>query len=145
VDLIKAQLLVASGEPLPWKQREIHQHGVAIECRINAEDPDKNFRPTPGTITRLIAPGGFGVRFDSHVYAGYTVSPYYDSMIGKLIVHQPTRAEAIACMQRALAELRIEGIHTTVPFHAKVMAHSDFVDGWVDTSFVERAFLSQNR
>ena len=85
------------------------------------------------------------MRFDSHVHEGYIVSPYYDSMIGKLIVHQPTRAEAIACMQRALAELRVEGIQTTVPFHAKVMAHSDFVEGWVDTSFVERTFFGQTR
>ena len=89
--------------------------GCAIECRINAEDPEKNFRPTPGLITRILPPGGFGVRFDSHVHPGYTVSPFYDSMIGKLIVHQPTRGEAIACMKRALRELRVEGIKTTDP------------------------------
>jgi acetyl-CoA carboxylase biotin carboxylase subunit len=142
VDLIKAQLLVASGEPLPWKQEEIRQNGASIECRINAEDPDKNFRPTPGTITRLVAPGGFGVRFDSHVHAGYTVSPYYDSMIGKLIVHQPTRQEAIACMKRALSELRIEGVKTTVPLHQKILNHSAFVEARVDTTFIERTWLS---
>ena len=97
IDLIKAQIRVAAGEPLPWKQADIRTSGWAIECRINAEDPDKGFRPMPGMITRLIAPGGFGVRFDSHIHAGYYVSPYYDSMIGKLIVHQPSRDEAIAC------------------------------------------------
>ena len=116
IDLIKAQIRVAAG-----RAAALHagghplSSGAAIECRINAEDPEKNFRPTPGKITRMIVPGGFGVRFDSHVHAGYTVSPYYDSMIGKLIVHQPTRPEAIACMKRALAELRIEGIKTTDP------------------------------
>jgi acetyl-CoA carboxylase biotin carboxylase subunit len=142
VDLIKAQLLVASGEPLPWKQREIHQHGVAIECRINAEDPDKNFRPTPGTITRFRVPGGFGVRFDSHVHEGYVVSPYYDSMIGKLIVHQPTRREAIACMKRALSELHIEGVKTTIALHQKILDHTDFNEARVDTTFIERTWPS---
>lgn len=145
VDLIKSQILVASGEPLPFRQKDIQVHGCAIECRINAENPKANFQPSPGTIHKLITPGGPGVRWDSHVHQGYTVPPHYDSMIGKLIVHQPTRAEAIACMKRALAELRVEGIYTTVPFHAKVMAHSEFVEGWVDTSFVERAFFSQGR
>jgi acetyl-CoA carboxylase, biotin carboxylase subunit len=145
IDLIKSQILVAAGEPLPFKQRNVRINGCAIECRINAENPKANFQPSPGVIRRLITPGGPGVRWDSHVHQGYTVPPFYDSMIGKLIVHQPTRAEAITCMQRALAELRIEGIHTTVPFHAKVLAHSDFVDGWVDTSFVERTFFGQTR
>lgn len=107
IDLIKSQILVASGEPLEIKQKNIKAEGVAIECRINAENPDVNFQPCPGTITKLIIPGGLGVRWDSHVHQDYVVPPYYDSMIGKLIVHQPTRAEAIACMQRALAELRI--------------------------------------
>ena len=142
VDLIKAQITVASKEPLPFKQKSIKTNGVAIECRINAEDPALNFQPSPGTITRLITPGGFGVRWDSHVHQGYVVPPYYDSMIGKLVAHQPTRADAIACMQGALSELRIEGIATTAPFHSKVMAHSDFVEGWVDTSFVEREFFA---
>ena len=145
MDLIKSQILVASGEPLPFKQKNVRISGCAIECRINAENPAANFQPSPGTIQKLITPGGPGVRWDSHVHQGYTVPPYYDSMIGKLIVHQPTRAEAIACMQRALAELRVEGIHTTVPFHSKVMAHSEFVEGWVDTSFVERTFFGQGR
>jgi len=142
IDLIKAQISVAAGEPLPMDQESIQPRGVALECRINAEDPDKGFQPCPGKLTRLITPGGLGVRWESHVHQGYVVPPYYDSMIGKLIVHQPTRAEAIACMQRALSELRIEGIRTTVPFHQMVLAHSDFVDGNVDTSFVERTWLS---
>ena len=145
IDLIKSQIRVAAGEPLPFTQADIRQNGVAIECRINAEDPDKNFRPTPGTITRMIVPGGFGVRFDSHVYAGYTVSPFYDSMIGKLIVHQPTRAEAIACMKRALGELRIEGIKTTIPLEQKILNHSAFVEARVDTTFIERTWPSSSR
>ena len=95
IDLIQAQIRVAAGEPLPWQQEEILSEGTAIECRINAEDPKHGFRPTPGKIEELIVPGGFGVRFDSHVHAGYVVSPYYDSMIGKLIVHGATREEAI--------------------------------------------------
>ena len=118
------------------------QKGAAIECRINAEDSEKKFRPTPGTITKLRVPGGFGVRFDSHVHEGYVVSPYYDSMIGKLIVHQPTRREAIACMKRALSELHIEGVKTTVPMHQKILDHSAFNEAKVDTTFIERTWLS---
>jgi acetyl-CoA carboxylase biotin carboxylase subunit len=140
IDLIKAQILVGSGEKLPFKQSDIRSQGCAIECRINAEDPEKGFRPSPGTITQIIAPGGLGVRFDSHVHTGYTVPPHYDSMIGKLIVHKPTRAEAIECMSRALAELRIEGIKTTVPFHQKLLRDAAFVDGWIDTKYVERTW-----
>lgn len=142
IDLIKAQIAVASGEALPFSQSDIKSRGAAIECRINAENPDKNFQPCPGKIEKLFVPGGFGVRFDSHAHVGYTVPPYYDSMIGKLIVHQPTRAEAIASMIRALDELRIEGIYTTAPFHKKVLSHSTFVEGWVDTKFVERTWFS---
>jgi acetyl-CoA carboxylase biotin carboxylase subunit len=142
IDLIKAQIRVAAGEPLPWAQSDIVQRGAAIECRINAENPRRNFQPSPGKITQLIAPGGFGVRFDSHAHSGYTVPPYYDSMIGKLIVHQPTRAAAIASMQRALGELRVEGIDTTVPIHQDILSHSAFVEGRIDTTFVERTFLA---
>jgi acetyl-CoA carboxylase biotin carboxylase subunit len=142
IDLIKQQILIAAGERLPFRQKDIRHEGSAIECRINAEDPDRQFQPRPGTIRRIMFPGGPGVRFDSHVYSGYTVPPYYDSLIGKLIVHRPTRAEAIACMLRALDELRIEGIPTTVSFHKKVLQHSDFVEGWVDTKFVDRTFMS---
>lgn len=143
IDLIKWQIRVAAGEALPWSQNDIVQHGAAIECRINAENPKRNFQPSPGRIEQLIAPGGFGVRFDSHAHSGYFVPPYYDSMIGKLIVHQPTRAEAIACMQRALAELRVDGIQTTIPIHQEILSHSAFVEGRIDTTFVERALLAE--
>jgi acetyl-CoA carboxylase biotin carboxylase subunit len=142
VDLIKAQIRVAAGQELPFRQEDIRANGAAIECRINAEDPDKAFRPVPGQITRIIPPGGFGVRFDSHVHVGYTVSPYYDSMIAKLIVHQPTRQEAIAAMQRSLAELRIEGIRTTVPLHQKILNHPAFQEARLDTTFIERTWTS---
>ena len=142
VDLIKAQIRVAAGEPLPFSQPDIRQDGVAIECRINAEDPEKGFRPTPGKLERLVVPGGFGVRFDSHVHAGYVISPYYDSMIAKLIVHQPTRPEAIDCMKRALAELQVEGVKTTVPLLRRILGHSAFIEGRVDTTFVERTWPS---
>ena len=140
IDLIKAQIAVAAGEPLPFKQSDIKINGAAIECRINAEDPDAKFRPCPGKIEHMIVPGGFGVRFDSHAYAGYVVPPHYDSMIGKLIVHKPTRQEAISCMSRALAELRIEGIPTTTPFHQQILREATFVDGVMDTKFVERTW-----
>ncbi|HOM15711.1 MAG TPA: acetyl-CoA carboxylase biotin carboxylase subunit [Thermoguttaceae bacterium] len=143
MDLIKAQIRIAAGEPLPFQQEQIQARGAAIECRINAEDPKRNFRPSPGKIEHLIVPGGFGVRFDSHVHAGYTVPPHYDSMIGKLIVHQPTRQEAIACMRRALQELRIEGIPTTIPLHQEILAHTAFMSGDVDTTFVERTWPAE--
>lgn len=142
VDLIKTQIMVAAGEKLPFTQEDIKPRGAAIECRINAENPDKGFQPCPGLIKQMYIPGGLGVRFDSHAHAGYSVPPYYDSMIGKLIVHKPTREEAIACMIRALDELRVEGIKTTAPFHKKVLSHAVFVDGMVDTGFVERVLLA---
>jgi acetyl-CoA carboxylase biotin carboxylase subunit len=140
VDLIKAQIMVAAGEPLPFEQADVPSRGAAIECRINAEDTANNFHPSPGRIERLIIPGGYGVRFDSHVHAGYTVSPHYDSMIGKLLVHQPTRDEAIAGMKRALSELRIDGIKTTVPLLLELLDHSAFAEGRVDTTFIERTW-----
>lgn len=138
IDLIKQQIRVAAGEPLPFTQAEVRQMGHAIECRINAEDPAKGFQPSPGKITKLYPPGGFGVRWDSHAHAGYTVPAYYDSMIGKLIVHQPTRAEAIACMKRSLRELRVEGIKTIVPRLLDILDHEVFVEGRMDTRFIER-------
>ncbi|ASV73657.1 Biotin carboxylase of acetyl-CoA carboxylase [Thermogutta terrifontis] len=141
LDLIKLQIKVAAGEPLPFKQEDVEHRGVAIECRINAEDPERGFRPSPGRIERIFVPGGPGVRFDSHVYPGYVVSPHYDSMIGKLIVHRPTRAEAIAAMKSALEELRIEGIKTTVELSKAILSHPTFVDARADTTFVERTFL----
>jgi acetyl-CoA carboxylase biotin carboxylase subunit len=141
LDLIKWQVRIAAGEPLPFNQTDITVFGHSIECRINAEDPDHNFRPSPGTITALRIPGGRGVRWDSHVRAGYSVPPNYDSMVGKLIVHASNRDEAIATMRRALDELVIEGIPTTLPLHRRIMRNPDFVAGRVDTTWVERAFL----
>ena len=143
IDLIKSQIRIASGEPLPFAQADIVARGAAIECRINAEDPKKNFQPSPGKIERMMVPGGFGVRFDSHAHMGYVVSPHYDSMIGKLIVHQPTRREAIEGMLRALGELRIEGIQTTVSLHREILRHAAFVEGRIDTTFIERSGLTQ--
>lgn len=142
IDLIQSQIRVAAGEPLPFRQADIRLTGAAMECRINAEDPTKNFQPCPGHIKRLFVPGGFGVRFDSHAQAGYTVPPYYDSMIGKLIVHKPTREEAIACMIRGLKELQVEGIATTAAFQIRVLEHPAFVAGTVDTKWVERELLA---
>ena len=140
IDLIQQQILVAAGEKLPFTQSDIPCRGSAIELRVNAEDPDNDFRGSPGTITRLRLPGGPGVRFDSHVHEGYTISPYYDSMIGKLIVHKPTRQEAIAGMRRCLREFVIDGVKTTLPLAKKMFNHSDFVAGTVDTTFVERTW-----
>ncbi|MEX0585020.1 MAG: acetyl-CoA carboxylase biotin carboxylase subunit [Pirellulales bacterium] len=141
IDLIKSQIRVASGEPLWLKQQDVQHSGVAIECRINAEDPANEFRPSPGRIEKMFVPGGFGVRFDSHAHSGYLVSPYYDSMIGKLIVHQPTRGEAINCMLRALSELRIEGVKTTASIHREILSHTAFAEARVDTTFVERTWM----
>ena len=138
IDLLKQQIRVAAGEKLTLKQEDIVPRGHALECRINAEDPAANFRPCPGKIEQIIAPGGFGVRFDSHVAAGYVVPPYYDSLIGKLIVHQPTREAAIETMTRALRELQIKGIATTVPLHLDLLSHSAFHEATIDTKFVER-------
>ena len=137
IDLVKEQIRIASGERLNLRQKKIKSEGVAIECRINAEDPDNDFRPHAGKITMCNAPGGKGVRVDSHVYSGYEVPPYYDSLLGKLIVHQKGREEAIACMKRALSEYRIEGIKTTIPLHLKVISDSRFATGDIDTHFVE--------
>jgi acetyl-CoA carboxylase biotin carboxylase subunit len=142
IDLIQSQIRVAAGQPLPFRQADIQLRGAAIECRINAEDPTKNFQPCPGNIRRMFTPGGLGIRFDSHAQAGYTVPPFYDSMIGKLIVHKPTREEAIACMIRGLQELQIEGIATTADFQIQVLKHPSFVAGTVDTKWVERELLS---
>jgi acetyl-CoA carboxylase biotin carboxylase subunit len=111
---------------------------VAIECRINAEDPAADFRPSPGVITRWQVPGGPGVRVDSHAVPGYRVPPNYDSLVAKLLVHQPTRGQALACMRRALAEFVVEGIKTTIPLHREIFNHSSFIEGQVDTTFIER-------
>lgn len=140
IDLIQQQIRVAAGEKLSFTQDEIPCNGCAIEVRINAEDPDQNFRGCPGTIEDLRIPGGLGVRFDSHVYAGYRISPYYDSMIGKLIVYKPTREQAITCALRALDEFKIDGpgIKTTIPLARKILAHEVFRNATGDTKFVER-------
>jgi acetyl-CoA carboxylase, biotin carboxylase subunit len=135
IDLVKEQLLVAMGKPLSIKGGAPQRH--AIECRINAEDPYHNWRPSPGTITALHFPGGPGVRVDSHIYEGYVIPPYYDSMIAKLICFGDTRMEAIMRMRRALAETVIEGIHTTIPFHAKMMENKDFIAGDFDTKYLD--------
>ena len=139
-DLIKWQIKIAGGEPIKLKQKDIKRRGVAIECRINAEDPTNNFAPSPGTITRYIAPGGCGVRVDTHVHQGWTISPNYDSLIAKLIVHRDTRTEAIATMRRALQEFVIEPVKTTIPACLEILSHNLFVKGKVDTGFVERNF-----
>lgn len=136
MDLIKAQIMVALGEKIT--HGNINPEGHAIECRINAEDPDHDFRPSAGLITAFHQPGGRGVRVDTHAYAGYQIPPYYDSMIAKLIVKAPTRSEAIARMERALDEFVIEGIKTTIPFQKKVMQSSLFKSGKFDTKFIEK-------
>jgi acetyl-CoA carboxylase biotin carboxylase subunit len=143
IDLVKAQIRIAAGEKLPFTQRDIVHHGCAIECRINAEDPAHNFRPSPGLITRWQPPGGPGVRLDSHVVAGYRVPPNYDSLVAKLLVYQPTRTEALVCMRRALDEFVVEGIHTTIPIHQEIFRHPAFVTGQVDTTFIERTWLKK--
>jgi acetyl-CoA carboxylase biotin carboxylase subunit len=139
-DLIKWQIKVAAGEPLDLSQRKIKHNGVAIECRINAEDPANNFSPSPGVITRYIPPGGPGVRLDTHVCQGWNVSTSYDSMIAKLIVIQRTRAEAIGTMKRALGEFVIEPIKTTIPACLNIISHNLFAKNKIDTGFVERHF-----
>ena len=136
-DLIKEQIMVAAGLPLSFTQDEVVLDGWAIECRINAENPAKNFMPSPGQITQYLPPGGFGVRVDSAAYAGYVIPPYYDSMIAKLIVWGKDRNEAIARMKRALDEFVVGGISTTIPFHLKVLDHEVFVSGDFDTKFLE--------
>ena len=139
-DLIKWQLKIANGQPLEISQRNIKHTGAAIECRITAEDPQNNFAPSPGTITRYIPPGGPGIRIDTHVHQGYTVPSNYDSMIAKLIVYQKTRAEAITTLKRALAEFVIEPIKTTIPACMDIVSHNSFAKSNIDTSFVERNF-----
>jgi len=139
-DLIKWQIKIAGGQPIKLRQKSIRHQGVAIECRINAEDPANNFSPCPGTITQYIAPGGPGVRVDTHTHQGWTVTPNYDSLIAKLIVHQKTRADAIATMRRALQEFVIQPIKTTIPACLEILSHNLFVKGKVDTGFVERNF-----
>jgi acetyl-CoA carboxylase, biotin carboxylase subunit len=143
IDLIKEQIRIASGLPMSVKQKDVPRMGHAIECRINAEDPQRNFAPSPGLIEELRLPGGPGVRIDSHVYAGYRIPPNYDSMIGKLIVHRPTRAQAIATMKRALSEFHVSPIKTTIPLQMQILHNQSFARGEVDTGFVERELMGR--
>jgi acetyl-CoA carboxylase biotin carboxylase subunit len=143
IDIVRQQIRIAAGEALPFRQADVVQRGAAMECRINAEDPAADFRPCPGLITRWQPPGGPGVRLDSHVIQGYRVPPNYDSLVAKLLVHQPTRTEALACMRRALSEFVVEGIKTTIPIHREIFDHSAFIEGQVDTTFIERHWKSR--
>jgi len=137
-DLVKEQIRVASGDPVSFRGDGARLRGHAIECRINAEDPYRNFQPSPGVITAYHPPGGPGVRLDSHIYDGYTVPPYYDSLLAKVIVHGNDREEALARMRQALDSFVLEGVTTTIPFLGRVIRHPDFVAGRVDTKFLER-------
>lgn len=136
-DLIKEQIKVASGEKLSMTQNDVTFNGWAIECRINAENPLKNFMPSPGKIKMYLPPGGLGVRIDSAAYPGYSIPPYYDSMIAKVITYGSSREEAISRMKRALSEFVVEGIHTTIPFHLKLLENKKFVEGQFNTKFLE--------
>ena len=137
VDIVKEQLRIADGQPLAWRQDEIELRGHAMECRINAEDPE-TFMPSPGPINQWHAPGGPGIRVDTHIYSGYVVPPYYDSMIGKLIAHGRSRASAIARMQCALSEMVIEGIRTNIPLHQEIFSHGAFKAGGTDIHYLEK-------
>lgn len=137
VDLVKLQIKVAMGETLPYKQEDIKINGHAIEFRINAENPYKNFMPSPGKISQYLTPGGYGVRIESACYTNYMIPPYYDSMVAKLIVHQPTRDEAIMAGLRALNEFVVMGIDTTIPFHIRLLSHPVFKEGFFSTKFLE--------
>ncbi len=144
IDLIAEQLRIAAGEPLRFRQEDIQLRGHAIECRINAEDPRNNFRPAPGTITGWLPPGGPGVRFDSHVYTGYEIPPFYDSLIGKLIVWGEDRPAALRRMRRALSECAVIGVPTTIEFHLALLDRPEFQRGEVHTKFVEMEMLKPN-
>ncbi|ASN05286.1 acetyl-CoA carboxylase biotin carboxylase subunit [Virgibacillus necropolis] len=137
IDLIKEQIKIANNEKLSFTQKDVEFEGWAIECRINAENPFKNFMPSPGKIDMYLPPGGFGVRIDSAAYPEYTIPPYYDSMIAKLITYGPTRKDAINSMRRALDEFVVEGVYTTIPFHRLIMEHKVFKDGDFNTKFLE--------
>lgn len=138
IDLVKEQIRIASGEKLSYTQEEVRLDGHAIECRINAENPEKGFRPSPGTITDMYLPGGKGIRIDSAVYSGYCIPPYYDSMIAKLIVWAENRQEAIRKMQSALGEMVIEGIDTNIDYQYEILNHPDYLSGNVDVGFIQK-------
>lgn len=143
MDLIREQIRIAAGEKLGYRQGDIQLSGHAIECRINAEDPENNFMPSPGTITEFHAPGGQGVRVDSHIYTGYQVPPFYDSLLAKLITHGATRDEAILRMKRALSEFTISGVKTTIPFHKRVMEDERFHQGEVYVDFLNSFHMAE--
>ena len=145
VDLVAEQIRVACGQPLSFTQADVKLSGHAIECRINAEDPDRNFLPRPGLVSEWQPPEGDGIRVDSHCYAGWTVTPYYDSLLAKVIVHAPTRDEAITRMRHALLNLKVTGPATTAAFHRAVLAHQDFAQGCVTTRWVEEVFLPERK
>ena len=138
VDLIREQIRLASGERLELCQKDIHFSGHSIECRINAEDPDRDFRPSPGVITSFIPPGGPGVRVDSVAQNGYSIPFHYDSLLAKVMVYARTRPEAINRMKRALQEMVVEGVKTTIPFHLRVLNNAFFIQGEVNTNFIQR-------
>jgi len=137
IDLVKEQLLVASGMPLRYRQEDVEMRGHAIECRINAEDPERGFAPGPGRIVSFHPPGGPGVRLDTHIYTGYEVGPQYDSLLAKLICHGRDRAEAMARMERSLDELVVDGIPTSAPFHREVLRDEVFRRGEATTHFLD--------
>jgi acetyl-CoA carboxylase biotin carboxylase subunit len=137
IDIVKEQILIAAGESLHYQQKDIVLRGHAVECRINAEDP-RTFMPSPGTITQFHMPGGPGIRVDSHLYNGYRVPPYYDSMIGKLIAYGENRTSAIARMSNALRETIIEGIKTNIPLHQDIMADANFRAGGMNIHYLEK-------
>jgi len=142
IDIIKEQIKISAGEKLPFRQGNIKIHGHAIECRINAENYEKNFMPCPGRLKAYLPPGGMGVRVDSHAYTGYQIPPNYDSLVAKIIVYGKDRDEAIKIMQRALDEFVVDGIHTTIPFHLKVLRNEAFRRGEITTKFIEEHFGS---
>ena len=144
VDIVRTQIMVAAGEKLPFVQRDIQIKGHAIECRINAEDPYK-FTPSPGRVTTWHAPGGPGVRVDSHIYANYFVPPNYDSMIGKIIVHGDTREQALARMRTALSETVVEGINTNIALHRELMVDAKFMDGGTNIHYLEEWLSKRER
>ena len=141
IDIVRQQIRIAAGNPIGIAQEEVSPHGHAIECRINAEDPDNNFRPSPGKITAFHVPGGLGVRVDTHAYTGYVIPSQYDSLLAKLVAFGETRDEAVARMLRALDEFVIEGVPTTIPFHRMAISHSDFRAGTISTDFVQNLNL----
>jgi len=138
IDLVKEQIRVAAGEKLSFRQRNIHWTGHAIECRITAEDPGRSFAPSAGKVTNYLPPGGPGVRMDSHLYPGYEVPPFYDSLLAKIVVHGADRDEAIRRMERALSECVLEGVRTTRPFHERILANQFYRRGEVFTNFIQR-------